>query len=115
METRIYQGEKQHSITKHGCAITGSSPVFGAMKQKLILAMMLVGMISSCTDAGKAKLGGFDNDFKIELVNCDGSITHSWISSGKVLSEEGSDGYYFMDKETGILIEVTGSLIITKQ
>ncbi len=77
------------------------------------LAFILVSFLS-CTDAGKAKLGGFGDEFKIELVNCDGTITHSWISTGKVKSEDNSDGYYFMDKESGKLIEVSGSLIITK-
>jgi len=55
-----------------------------------------------------------EDEFKIEMVNCDGSISHTWISLGKVLSEANSDGYYFYDKGTGKLIEVTGRLIITK-
>ena len=50
----------------------------------------------------------------MDLVNCDGTITHSWISSGKVISEANSDGYFFEEKSTGILIEVTGTLVITK-
>jgi hypothetical protein len=40
---------------------------------------------------------------------------YTWISSGKVQSEENSDGYYFNDKKTGKLIEVTGRMVITKQ
>ncbi|BBI90480.1 hypothetical protein HYO65_gp088 [Tenacibaculum phage PTm1] len=70
--------------------------------------------LTSCTDATRAKWGGYGSEFKVELVNCDGTITHSWISSGKVLSEQSSDGYYFNDKETGRIIEVTGTLIISK-
>lgn len=66
-----------------------------------------------CTDASRDKLGGYGDRFKVELVNCDGTVTHSWISSGKVLSEGNSDGYYFNDA-SGKLIEVTGTLIITK-
>ena len=86
------------------------------MKKVLfILALGLSSTLNSCTDATMSKLGGYGDSFKIELVNCDGSITHSWISSGKVLSEANSDGYYFNEKGTDILIEVTGTLIITKQ
>lgn len=44
-----------------------------------------------------------------------GSVARTWISSGKVSSESNSDGYYFSDKKTGKLIEVTGRLVITKQ
>lgn len=76
--------------------------------------MLLIVATVSCTDAGVAKLGGYGDDFKVDLVNCDGTITHSWISSGKVISEANSDGYFFQEKSTGILIEVTGTLIITK-
>ncbi|UZR99534.1 hypothetical protein [Chondrinema litorale] len=70
---------------------------------------------TSCTDAERAKIGGLGDEFKIEMINCDGTVAKTWISSGKVLSEANSDGYYFEDKETGKLIEVTGRLIITKQ
>ena len=59
-------------------------------------------------------MGGFGSEFMIEMLNCDGNVSRSWISTGKVSSEEHSDGYYFMEKGTGKLIEVTGHLIITK-
>ena len=70
---------------------------------------------TSCTDAQRSKIGGLGNEFKVEMINCDGTVARSWISSGKVSSESNSDGYYFKDKETGKLIEVTGRLVITKQ
>ena len=71
--------------------------------------------MSSCTDSFQAKIGGYGDEFKIEMINCDGTVAREWISTGKVNSEEGSDGYYFMDKETSKLIEVTGRMVITKQ
>ena len=71
-------------------------------------------MLTSCTDATMAKFGGLGDEFQVEMMNCDGTIARSWISSGKVQSEESSDGYYFKDKESGKLIEVTGRIIITK-
>lgn len=70
---------------------------------------------TSCTDATRAKIGGYGDEFKVEMINCDGTVARSWISSGKVQSEKNSDGYYFNDKKTGNLIEVTGRLVITKQ
>ena len=82
---------------------------------KKLLVILSVVVISACTDAERAKLGGYGDEFKVEMVNCDGTVTRSWISSGKVQSEQNSDGYYFNDKKTGKLIEVTGRLIITKQ
>lgn len=81
---------------------------------KLVLTILLISFLASCTDATQAKIGGLGDEFKIEVLNCDGSVTHYWISSGKVRSEANSDGYYFMDKNTNKLIEVSGNIIITK-
>lgn len=79
--------------------------------------LVILGVISllGCTDATRAKIGGYGDQFKVEMINCDGSVGRSWISSGKVQSEESSDGYYFNEDSTGNLIEVTGRLVITKQ
>ena len=82
--------------------------------KKLLFSFIIVIILNSCTDASKAKFGGLGDEFKISLVNCDGSITHSWTSTGKIQSEKESDGYYFMDKKTKKLVEVSGSVIITK-
>ena len=81
---------------------------------KILLILMLIG-IMSCTDAQKAKIGGLGDEFKIEMLNCDGTVAREWISTGKVQSEKDSDGYYFLDKKSGKLIEVTGRIVITKQ
>lgn len=85
-----------------------------SMKINILLLISALALTFSCTDAKRSKIGGYGDKFKIELVNCDGSITHSWTSSGKVLSEQNSDGYYFNELSTGTLIEVTGTVIITK-
>ena len=90
------------------------------MKKTVLKLIALVAVLSiigltSCTDASRAKLGGLGSSFKVELINCDGTVARTWISSGKVQSEQHSDGYYFMDEATGRLIEVTGPIIITKQ
>lgn len=69
---------------------------------------------AGCTDAKWAKIGGYGDEFLVTLYACDGSVIREWTSTGKVKSEETSDGYYFMDKATGRLIEVTGTLIIER-
>ena len=81
---------------------------------KKILLISFLFLTYACTDAKKAKFGGFGSKFQIEMLNCDGSVSRTWISSGKVSSEQNSDGYYFMEQGTGKLIEVTGRLVITK-
>lgn len=92
-------------------------PVKTGIKYVAIAGALLIVIIyfSSCTDAKRAKIGGFGDEFRVEMINCDGSVARTWISSGKVLSEANSDGYYFNDKSTDNLIEVTGRLVITRQ
>lgn len=85
------------------------------LKYGTIAALLFCIGTTSCTDAKRAKIGGYGDEFKIQMINCDGTVSREWISTGKVLSEASSDGYFFNDKETGKLIEVTGRLVITKQ
>jgi hypothetical protein len=86
------------------------------IKLRTVLAVLFMALfIGGCTDARTAKWGGLGDQHKIELLNCDGTIAREWISTGKVVSEANSDGYYFMDQATGRLVEVNGSLVITKQ
>ena len=74
----------------------------------LAMAIMLTG----CTDAFQAGVQSFGSKHRIELWS-GGQKVHEWTSTGKVLSEENSDGYYFCDKETNKLVRVTGDLVIT--
>jgi hypothetical protein len=70
-------------------------------------------ILSSYADASSEKFRG---EFKVQMINCDGTITHEWTSSGKVqMTDPRRNGYYFNDKDTGKLIEITGRIIITKQ
>jgi hypothetical protein len=82
------------------------------MKKVFLLVILMITLVS-CRDSGTAQLFALGDDCKVELINADGSVTHSWISSGKVATEEGSDGYYFMDKTTEKLVRITGNVIIT--
>jgi hypothetical protein len=70
--------------------------------------------ILGCRDSTKAKFDALGDDFKIEVLGCDGQVVRAYISSGKVSPESGSDGYYFEDKATGNLVEVSGNIIITQ-
>ena len=78
--------------------------------KKLIALSVLVITFASCTDATRAKLGGYGDTYTIKVMSCDTIIIYK--SSGKVISEEQSDGYYFNDATTGKLIEVSGTVII---
>jgi hypothetical protein len=79
-----------------------------------LLAIVAISLVMhSCTDASRSKWQAIGLEHDVELINCDGTITHSWVSSGKVYAEVDSDGYYFNDKKTDVLVRVSGNLIIT--
>lgn len=82
------------------------------MKKTLLFIATAVAL-TSCTDSEMARFGALGDSAKIELVNCDGTVTRSWTSTGKVHSSQHSDGYYFKDAATGSLVEVSGNVIIT--
>lgn len=84
------------------------------MKTKAIALLCAITALASCTDAGRAKMGGFGDEFLVEMYS-GGEKVREWTSSGKVLSESQSDGYFFNDKVTGKLVEVSGDIVITKK
>ena len=81
----------------------------GRMRALLIVAVLC---FSGCTDAFKSQIEAYGNKHRIELWS-GGEMVHEWTSTGKVMSEEHSDGYYFKDDDTGKLVRVTGDLVIT--
>ena len=82
--------------------------------KKLLLLSFILFFAFSCSDAQKAKREGSGSEFRIEMLNCDGAVARSWISTGKVRHFQKSNGFYFKDKATGLLVEVTGSIIISQ-
>lgn len=82
-------------------------------KSLMVLAVMAAVALAGCTDAKKAKMGGYGSEHRVEMYS-GGELVRTWTATGKVLSEEHSDGYYFNDKETGALIEVSGDVVITR-
>ena len=81
------------------------------MKKTLIFAALV--LLSGCTDASRDKMLGYGKAYRVEILS-GGQIVRTYTSSGKVLTEEHSDGYYFNDAATGKLVEVSGQVIITR-
>lgn len=80
----------------------------------LLFIIIFMGSIS-CTDAGHSMIDENNDEYKVEMINCDGTVAREWISSSRAKSEPNRDSYHFIDKKTGEFIEVTGRIVITKQ
>jgi hypothetical protein len=89
------------------------------MRKSTIYAFVLIGALTlmasmvSCTDASMSKMGGYGDTFTIKVLGPDTVITYH--STGKVISEEKSDGYYFTNAANGKLVEVSGNIIIEQE
>jgi len=83
------------------------------MKKILVLVVAVTTVLTSCTDATTSQLGGFGDKHKVEMYS-GGELVRTWIATGKVLSTESSDGYYFRDQACDCNVEVSGDVIITR-
>jgi len=81
------------------------------MKKLLMVCFLVSGIALSGCSARIAKFNSLGNDHKLTLYS-GGVKIGEWISDGKVLSEETSDGYYFKEKSTGKSFEISGDIII---
>ena len=80
------------------------------MKKLLVLSVATVSLIG-CTDAEMSRLFSFGDSAKVTCYS-GGEVIYSGYSTGKIKSEENSDGYFFKDKKTGSLMEVSGNCVI---
>jgi hypothetical protein len=79
----------------------------------LFALLTIMATMVSCTDAEKSKLGGYGDTFMVKVLGPDTIITYH--STGKVISEDKSDGYYFTNAANGKLVEVSGNVIIEEE
>lgn len=81
---------------------------------KLVAAGVLAAAftMAGCTDASWGKLTAYGDNANVQCYS-GGTLIFDSVSTGKVISEANSDGYYFKDKKTGKMMEVSGDCIIT--
>lgn len=78
---------------------------------KLLILMVAVVSMMACTDAGWSKLTSLGSGAHIKCYS-GGQIIYEGYSTGKVISEENSDGYFFRDKADDKLKEISGNCVI---
>lgn len=79
--------------------------------KKIVIAMILSLMVISCTDATLGKFGALGSSASVKCYS-GGTIIYEGRSTGKVVSEANSDGYFFKDTKTGDMMEVSGNCVI---
>ena len=76
----------------------------------LLACLILCGFTLGCTDAAKGRFGTYGKEFKVTVYSHDGSMIQQWTSTGKVGWRR--SGFYFLDKESGKFIMVTGTVVV---
>ena len=82
------------------------------MKNWMIALICLVFLGIGCTDARWGKFTALGNPASV-LCYSGGKLIYSGKSTGKVVSEASSDGYFFRDAKSGKVMEVSGNCVIT--
>jgi hypothetical protein len=77
----------------------------------LLLCLIVLMSISACTDAERSNITTIGSAFQITLFS-GGKIVGQWESSGKVLTEDKTDGYQFRDNKTSKFIRVSGNVVV---
>ncbi|MCP3684513.1 MAG: hypothetical protein GY861_17750 [bacterium] len=78
------------------------------------LTIILFAGLAGCTDAVWDKTFSLGEGRKIECYS-GGKLIYSGVSTGKIQSEQSSDGYFFRDRDTGKLMEVSGNCVLTSK
>jgi hypothetical protein len=79
--------------------------------KKRLLFLLVVLPFAGCTDADQARLGGYGKPHRVEVLS-GGQVVRVYTSTDKVQARSG--GYYFVDSATHKLVQVNGSVIITR-
>ena len=81
------------------------------MKQINAMLVLTVVLLSGCTDAKMGKFTSLGGSAEVKCYSGD-LLIYEGISTGKIANSEQSDGFYFIDKASGEMIEVSGNCVI---
>jgi hypothetical protein len=77
-----------------------------------VSALVALTTITGCTDATTAKWSALGGTGNIRCYSGD-MLIYEGSSTGKISNSSQSDGYYFVDRKTAKLVEVSGNCVIT--
>ena len=82
------------------------------MKNILISGLLGLILLCGCKDATYAQYHALGKRHHVTLYAASGSIIKEWTSTGNISNEAQSDGWYFEDEKTHLLVEITGTIVI---
>lgn len=83
------------------------------MKRLIGAFSFLVLLTMGCTDANRSEMFSVGSSFRVTCYS-GGKVIWDGNSTGKVLPEAQSDGWYFEDAKTTNLVRVSGDCVIAQ-
>ena len=78
---------------------------------RYMLGIVFALVLGGCTDAERAQIGAIGSEAHIECWSAGVKYYDGW-STGKIMSEKDSDGWFFVEKGSNDLIRVSGPCVI---
>jgi hypothetical protein len=80
------------------------------LNMKILLTALFLTLLG-CSDA---KVAQFESLGQPAMITCysGGEVIYQGFSTGKVSTEQNSDGWFWVEKETGDLIRASGQCIV---
>lgn len=78
------------------------------------VTLCLLVACAGCTSAQQASNMAWSHNYKITLYS-GGKEIKAWHTKGMPHNEEHSDGYFFVDRDNGKLMSITGDVVIEQE
>lgn len=79
--------------------------------KKLLPLMLAAILLAGCTDAEWSKSTRFNAKYRVTVWSGGKSVA-TYVSTGAVESEEHTDGWFFRDSASQLLVRVSGTVTI---
>jgi hypothetical protein len=79
--------------------------------RRLLIALTLA--CSACSVANMSAISAWGQPHCVRFYGCDGKEIARWTSTGKIENESHSNGFYFKDAKTGLIVMVDGNFTAT--
>lgn len=80
----------------------------------LIVVFFVCLLVTGCFSAQRARVFAANSPHRVEVYS-GGKLVKTYRSLGRVLAEEGSDGWYFEDSVSRKLVHVAGTVVIEQE
>jgi hypothetical protein len=82
--------------------------------KKLIVTLVPLGLLAACAKEDVAHVDTWGGSQRVVLYSATGTPIATWDTDGSMKTRNGSDGWHFVDKATGKLVHVSGTVVITQ-